>query len=554
MGKIPNFKRPKRKDDEIAEAYYYGQIGDLERYQGRNLSRNSLARIQDREFGQSVSQINGKEISRIGRREFLRFAGLSGLVAGLAAVVEIPPARAPSSPSIGWTVDSGSMVIPVTYMIYVDPTGPTYLARNGLNGKNDFSNTDASTTLNQAFAQVITNGVAARTLVKAGDYPLDAVSPSVVFDAGSTGAFGGSYFTGESSGISDNGGLNGTRFLAGANNQTMLQMSTSRAITESYWNISRFAVFTNGFTGVVGLDTSQGAGQANVTAEIESVVFHNRAGVTNKGYFSYCMNLDGCDELFIRNCLDTGYAGSDCAQNASIHFNGLNGGAFYMTGGRWGSSRTLIGGWILAVFENVQMRTIQLINLPVYNGNNSMSFSGVWTGDTAPTGYPFIDCNGFSPLSIGIRDSAIGVNNHNFFQTGGQTITRIDMSRTDLMNLGGTVNLTDTPANLGTAYARASDCKVIRGVVGVSPWTLQSGFLSPPIAATVAVGASPVTITNSTPFRAIYTITGGTVSGITKGGVSVASSTGVSVFLDRGESMIITYSSLPSVSSIPLAD
>ena len=64
----------------------------------------------------------------------------------------------------------------------------------------------------------------------------------------------------------------------------------------------------------------------------------------------------------------------------------------------------------------------------------------------------------------------------------------------------------------------------------------------------VTVTASPFTYTAGYSPETAY-ITGGTVSSVTKSGITIASNTGVQITLEPNESIIVTYSVLPTIVS-----
>jgi hypothetical protein len=64
---------------------------------------------------------------------------------------------------------------------------------------------------------------------------------------------------------------------------------------------------------------------------------------------------------------------------------------------------------------------------------------------------------------------------------------------------------------------------------------------------TVTVTASPMTITNNDSTPETIFVKGGTVSSITKGGITLAVATNTQVLLQPGQSIVITYSSAPTL-------
>ena len=71
--------------------------------------------------------------------------------------------------------------------------------------------------------------------------------------------------------------------------------------------------------------------------------------------------------------------------------------------------------------------------------------------------------------------------------------------------------------------------------------------LIPPGVASITPGASPYTHTNQDFYKETIYISGGTVSGVTKSGSTVCSATNCAVFLAPGQSLIVTYSVLPTM-------
>ncbi len=109
------------------------------------LTPSDMAQVrmyEESEWGKPVRDFSGHEIKQMGRREFLRYAGTIGTVAGLVGLgvgerLGIERAHALSATTIGGKAEPGSMEAAAAWIIYQD--SGTIFARNGAVGSNDKS-------------------------------------------------------------------------------------------------------------------------------------------------------------------------------------------------------------------------------------------------------------------------------------------------------------------------------------------------------------------------------------------------------------------------------
>jgi hypothetical protein len=103
--------------------------------------------------------------------------------------------------------------------------------------------------------------------------------------------------------------------------------------------------------------------------------------------------------------------------------------------------------------------------------------------------------------------------------------------------------------HIGAAYVRGNVTGTINIGAGQTNMSIDGcpGYNNEASASAVSVGASPYTYTNATGAKVSLTITGGTVSSVTLGGDQIASATGTQVLVPAGGSVVITYSSAPTV-------
>lgn len=87
---------------------------------------------------------------------------------------------------------------------------------------------------------------------------------------------------------------------------------------------------------------------------------------------------------------------------------------------------------------------------------------------------------------------------------------------------------------------------IFDGGTGATKYITQNSCYNP-LNGTVSIGASPFTWNNSTGAAVTAIVTGGTVSSITLGGSTVAASTNTSIAVPPGQSIVITYSSAPTL-------
>ena len=87
----------------------------------------------------------------------------------------------------------------------------------------------------------------------------------------------------------------------------------------------------------------------------------------------------------------------------------------------------------------------------------------------------------------------------------------------------------------------------IRGLVGSSTVVKNCNGYNPLGVASITVGASPYTYTNSDGVSEAVYIDAGTVSSIAKNSNTIFTSTGKTVWLEPGESVVVTYTVLPTM-------
>ncbi len=113
-----------------------------------------LRRYEESEWGKPVTEFSGRELRQMGRREFVKYAGIVGAVSGLTGFAigdHIGMVRALSAPTTGFTMEPGSMQTPAGYVIYQDDS--TILARSGKTGANEKSGTDYGDVFNYCRGQ-----------------------------------------------------------------------------------------------------------------------------------------------------------------------------------------------------------------------------------------------------------------------------------------------------------------------------------------------------------------------------------------------------------------
>src|SRR5438132_13226868 len=83
--RIPWFKRPEPKDASILP-YFQKRQAELVAAQREYLLHSSKiyppSRLQERDWGKPLPEFSGKEVGKMGRREFLKYAAATSVVAG----------------------------------------------------------------------------------------------------------------------------------------------------------------------------------------------------------------------------------------------------------------------------------------------------------------------------------------------------------------------------------------------------------------------------------------------------------------------------------------
>ncbi len=125
-----------------------------------------------------------------------------------------------------------------------------------------------------------------------------------------------------------------------------------------------------------------------------------------------------------------------------------------------------------------------------------------------------------------------------------------DTQTTKTQTYGLNISQTFTGGSVANNDFRNNLTGTINGSSNLSATTVlrnNAGF-TPPVPAAVTVTASPMTYTASTVGEWLF-INGGTVSSVTLGGVTVASTTDVAIPCEPSDSVVITYSSAPTLAS-----
>src|SRR5437667_426069 len=130
-----------------------------------NRSGHELKKTGNRTFTQGITD------KQIARRDFLKKISLVGVGAGLlGAGYLVGDAKAIPAPSIGSTIEPGSMESPASYLVFLD--GSTILTRNGDTGINTYSNTDMGIILNNV-SQELYNASGGGIYTKSGTFNMN---------------------------------------------------------------------------------------------------------------------------------------------------------------------------------------------------------------------------------------------------------------------------------------------------------------------------------------------------------------------------------------------
>lgn len=161
--------------------------------------------------------------------------------------------------------------------------------------------------------------------------------------------------------------------------------------------------------------------------------------------------------------------------------------------------------------------------------NNILSNNGNGTAtDNEKSGlYVIGPCTGMNIQGNYMLDDSTSTQKYGMTLGSGQTISNTLIANNHCKN-----NTTKGLNLLGTVTGQVVD---------------NYGY-NPVGAASVIPGASPWTYTNGISPATLY-ISGGTVSSITKGGITLASATGVQITLSPNDTLVVTYSSTPTVVS-----
>jgi hypothetical protein len=389
----------------------------------------------------------------MGRREFYRFTDLFGLVENVRSLrsrwIEAYRSDTPFPQFIdrrepGWLLPA--------FSLFFDRASSLYARRN--NG--DAYGPDTPPNL---LNRVFTDAPRGSWIhCYGGDYPMGIASPAVTFN------MGGFKFSGEgSSGRNDGLAKPATRFMAGANNQTLFQGSPTKTTLFQDWQIGDFACIPNGFTGGVGVDmtmTENSTGGAIVRNLCCSAF--NQAGAYPSGSFAQGLILDGCEDVTVDNFRADGGSSSTAGD---IQWNVVSGN-IKVKNSFIGSALSLIGKFQTALLENCTLVGIQ------YNGAGSSGVNILTARDsyfnaTAANTSHKIDVNGQVALQIALYGCFLGTYGKNIVNVGVGTVDTFIAENCYMKILGGAVAFSDTPASVGRRRLHVRGMKSDAGVTGL---------------------------------------------------------------------------------------
>jgi hypothetical protein len=239
--------------------------------------------------------------------------------------------------------------------------------------------------------------------------------------------------------------------------------------------------------------------------------------------------------------------------NSSFDSNTGNGITIAPTTGATVAGMTFTGSWTSSSNFGVSIGGTGTVNGVRFVGhrafNNQQSGFVVPGGST--TNLYFNDCDvagnsqasagTFSGFDIGAGISGFSITNSH---SGQEAIFGNSQSRGIIVEPGASNNYVlmgnDVRGNVSNAIfdGGTGATKIIKGNLGFNPIANTS----------IAVGASPFTYTNNTGDTANIFVNGGAVSSITIAGATAATSSNVVVPLPQGKSVVVTYSSAPTMS------
>ena len=202
------------------------------------------------------------------RRKLIK-AGLLGGAATVGAFL-LGHAQAVPAPSIGSTVEQGSMESVASFIVYKD--GSTFLARDGATGANVYLSTNAQTVIQNAIDALPSSG--GRVFLKNGTYPVTGLTPKnqLVLDGESWGAI----------------------LQATGNNQKIITVNNTGIARTLIENLS---FDTGGFTGCTAIDY-------NITNDQSLINVLRKIHTT--GNFTTCIDWTGQEDGYIDDFLSEG--------------------------------------------------------------------------------------------------------------------------------------------------------------------------------------------------------------------------------------------------------
>lgn len=297
--------------------------------------------------------------------------------------------------NFGYGLLANQSVAP-TYVITPITANLCVATPNGTFGLNlpPFSGTPASV-LGSVFSQLASNARGGWVHCRAGDYNMGTVSPAVTFGTG------GILLTGEGWG----GGYNGytfeqptTRFLAGTNNQTIFKATSGQIL--HHFIIKDFALLSNGFTGLTGLDLTGTESSAN-GSELShiNITPTDTTGAVN-GAFATGVICDGNEDLTLYQVSSSTNGGTD------IHWN-VPAGNIKLRDCTLGSGLSLVGNARLIEVTGGLLNAIELNSTPASFAENILSVTSVWMDQS--TGVGRLQLNGQTCGSAVFRGCTIGM-------------------------------------------------------------------------------------------------------------------------------------------------
>lgn len=352
-----------------------------------------------------------------------------------------------------------------------------------------------------------------------------------------------------------------TRFLMGANNQTLIRGTTGGILNLLGVVIRDICFETNGFTGGIPIDLTATQNLSSAGTLLQRLYLNNILNdrLTYSGSFATGLVLDGCADMVIEQITDglsrTGGTSTVCT-NADVSFVHVAGDltvkdcvliSTVSIQGVWQVLRVLGGSY--ATFKLTQAQT------PPTNPGLTR-ISDCYLGPSTSSPGDIFQCNGFAADSLEITGSWIrpgkntgGAATRLVFLNGG-TLDTLVLRQCQIDKFSSnTISISDNGANCGRRRAIAHGVRTSGSFTSSAPFTIDAnGYLNAggTTVTTPAVPSTGVAVTNTTPFNCIVYLnyTGVTVTDVKVDGV-VMSSSGLAqtdmIFLPAGSTITLDY-------------